>query len=97
MEDVKEHYPLNANRPKGKSFNPCFNGRCKRTKEISNVVNKQRLVSILVLMEDVKELSAKRFRPDLFSGFNPCFNGRCKRTDDRTDSKEEILAFQSLF
>ncbi len=39
-------------------------------------------VSILVLMEDVKE--PDDFLMELFwydYCFNPCFNGRCKRTD----------------
>ena len=37
-------------------------------------------VSILVLMEDVKELTGRLERPRRQLSFNPCFNGRCKRT-----------------
>ena len=37
------------------SFNPCFNGRCKRTNVSSSKFGRTKRVSILVLMEDVKE------------------------------------------
>ncbi len=37
------------------SFNPCFNGRCKRTRIWVIFPQCFFLVSILVLMEDVKE------------------------------------------
>ena len=37
-------------------------------------------VSILVLMEDVKELYEEYKILKSKRGFNPCFNGRCKRT-----------------
>ncbi len=36
-------------------FNPCFNGRCKRTKMTIFIDYISYSVSILVLMEDVKE------------------------------------------
>ncbi len=37
-------------------FNPCFNGRCKRTIYTEKLFLQVLYVSILVLMEDVKEL-----------------------------------------
>ena len=57
MEDVKERgvvkcYGLLTY----VSFNPCFNGRCKRTLILVQLKNNRICVSILVLMEDVKEL-----------------------------------------
>ena len=36
-------------------FNPCFNGRCKRTVILDLYYKYRQCVSILVLMEDVKE------------------------------------------
>ncbi len=36
-------------------FNPCFNGRCKRTMTSEADTESRIFVSILVLMEDVKE------------------------------------------
>ena len=63
------------------SFNPCFNGRCKRTRQTCKRICNGRGVSILVLMEDVKEHDIYRAgRTPPITGFNPCFNGRCKRT-----------------
>ena len=38
-------------------FNPCFNGRCKRTNLNTYNTGRTLVVSILVLMEDVKELA----------------------------------------
>ena len=61
-------------------FNPCFNGRCKRTMIEKNADIVFHVVSILVLMEDVKELKTATKPEDMTFGFNPCFNGRCKRT-----------------
>ena len=80
MEDVKERLFLRRKRTLGLSFNPCFNGRCKRTipvlgrdadgdssfnpcfngrcKRTIFLVRHGKqdvVVSILVLMEDVKE------------------------------------------
>ncbi len=56
MEDVKEHQCKNfwdlLCLP---GFNPCFNGRCKRTACGAGAENRIEKVSILVLMEDVKE------------------------------------------
>ena len=40
-------------------LNPCFNGRCTRTEEISAVDKAEVVVLILVLMEDALVLSAK--------------------------------------
>ncbi len=57
MEDVKEHSHTNCRSGRfGNSFNPCFNGRCKRTCLHRAGGVRYLNVSILVLMEDVKEL-----------------------------------------
>ena len=56
MEDVKELYLRRFLNSNFQSFNPCFNGRCKRTKCWIDQHSGQNGVSILVLMEDVKEL-----------------------------------------
>ena len=61
-------------------FNPCFNGRCKRTNLDERKRSLLMLVSILVLMEDVKELVVFATYSPADACFNPCFNGRCKRT-----------------
>ena len=42
--------------------------------------NRSNNVSILVLMEDVKEHLRQKNQKVKFFCFNPCFNGRCKRT-----------------
>ena len=49
------------------SFNPCFNGRCKRTLFITCFFKIQIFVSILVLMEDVKEQFAGNSLEKAFS------------------------------
>ena len=63
-------------------FNPCFNGRCKRTAKAKTATCRKHAVSILVLMEDVKELGMQQKIIEDSLCFNPCFNGRCKRTTD---------------
>ena len=56
MEDVKEQGGrLRLSKFNPKRFNPCFNGRCKRTLHQKEPGCFASLVSILVLMEDVKE------------------------------------------
>ena len=55
MEDVKELHPQEKINDDDESFNPCFNGRCKRTPRAGNKRDEFVTVSILVLMEDVKE------------------------------------------
>ena len=55
MEDVKERVCCRAERERNICFNPCFNGRCKRTILFIKVKLYFIYVSILVLMEDVKE------------------------------------------
>ncbi len=56
MEDVKEQ-DIDSYRDEAWeiSFNPCFNGRCKRTGCYIGFHFLLLVVSILVLMEDVKE------------------------------------------
>ncbi len=56
MEDVKEHFLGITYPAKKPGFNPCFNGRCKRTPPLIKIGFSLLYVSILVLMEDVKEL-----------------------------------------
>ena len=80
MEDVKERDGKRFNWETDKGFNPCFNGRCKRTSSSINFSNTINKVSILVLMEDVKEQNNPDGNIETFESFNPCFNGRCKRT-----------------
>ncbi len=56
MEDVKELiFSLKPRASILECFNPCFNGRCKRTDEYGVRDLAVDGVSILVLMEDVKE------------------------------------------
>ena len=55
MEDVKELLEVNILTGQKVCFNPCFNGRCKRTPSEPKNITHQLEVSILVLMEDVKE------------------------------------------
>ena len=56
MEDVKEHKEAKKVTDPILGFNPCFNGRCKRTELNRSLCYLINSVSILVLMEDVKEL-----------------------------------------
>ncbi len=56
MEDVKEHEVAELFATGLVGFNPCFNGRCKRTVFRRRSMSRLDVVSILVLMEDVKEL-----------------------------------------
>jgi len=70
-------------------FNPCFNGSCKRTMASNMLYIYYRNVSILVLMEVVKELMPEVLRVgNVILSFNPCFNGSCKRT--RTNFSDTI-------
>ena len=63
----------------GNCLNPCFNGRCTRTKRFGyNVVADE--VLILVLMEDALVLVFLLLIATLKRCLNPCFNGRCTRT-----------------
>ena len=55
------------------------------------------LVSILVLMEDVKEHHIDARTYGMLLCFNPCFNGRCKRTPKLKCYKFHAKMFQSLF
>ena len=55
MEDVKEHNIKFTDSELKECFNPCFNGRCKRTTSQIKLLMLIQKDSILVLMEDVKE------------------------------------------
>ena len=55
MEDVKEQTKILSLITFILCFNPCFNGRCKRTLSPLPRFFRWIFVSILVLMEDVKE------------------------------------------
>ena len=61
------------------SLNPCFNGRCTRTKS-KNKKAALSAVLILVLMEDALALKEIGISKPTCEGLNPCFNGRCTRT-----------------
>ena len=80
MEDVKELRKTGYYTFSNLRFNPCFNGRCKRTRQIRSCLYRLQTVSILVLMEDVKEQLSFSQTKTTQKSFNPCFNGRCKRT-----------------
>ncbi len=54
-------------------------------------------VSILVLMEVVKEHIAGNRHSVSPGSFNPCFNGSCKRTDIFIFLMNYLSEFQSLF
>ncbi len=73
MEVVKEHIFHTYNPPEKLSFNPCFNGSCKRTRTglLYNINIKH--VSILVLMEVVKEQFEKIFEPPWVGEFQSLF------------------------
>ena len=78
-------------------FNPCFNGRCKRTCCFSCYTGCSYIVSILVLMEDVKEPQKwVDGKPIYARSFNPCFNGRCKRTLYHTICCQTIMRVSIL-
>ena len=66
-------------KPAISSLNPCFNGRCTRTR-VDLAVGIIDDVLILVLMEDA--LVRIMLIPTSLSvlSLNPCFNGRCTRT-----------------
>ena len=97
MEDVKEHLSRHVRDYTGICFNPCFNGRCKRTVYYTINIVWNIFVSILVLMEDVKELYLIYSNCIFYICFNPCFNGRCKRTAPCTPLRAPAKLFQSLF
>ena len=55
------------------------------------------LVSILVLMEVLREASATGWRAALHPGFNPCFNGSVERGQFPNITLAHDYLFQSLF
>ena len=93
MEDVKEL--MKTNNEKGKelvSFNPCFNGRCKRT-WMSFVDSQNAGTSFNPCFNGRCKRTMTWLSTGLSRGcFNPCFNGRCKRTFPLTH-----FLIQSLF
>ncbi len=66
MEDVKEPEKDEQLASKQQRFNPCFNGRCKRTRKPVININLIAWVSILVLMEDVKEHNEGNYGNSVF-------------------------------
>ena len=58
-------------------FNPCCNGKCSGSDQISDPLKSILLVSILVVMESAQEACFRSAFPARTSGFNPCCNGKC--------------------
>ena len=98
MEDVKEQIfrvrKININL----GFNPCFNGRCKRTR--------CRCIDIQDFLPGFNPCFNGRCKRTVenehliikvATSFNPCFNGRCKRTSLSWESSSQSTKFQSLF
>ena len=54
-------------------------------------------VSILVLMEVLREGQLSRARPHHLLRFNPCFNGSVERGPGRCANTKSPSPFQSLF
>ncbi len=64
-----------------RSLNPCCNGRCTRTVNVVSLENYDRIVLILVVMEDALAHLLSNFQiKEVSGGLNPCCNGRCTRT-----------------
>ena len=61
------------------SFNPCFNGSVERGKVRSKRHRATQDVSILVLMEVLREAGAGIWLYTRTNRFNPCFNGSVER------------------
>ena len=62
-------------------LNPCCNGRCTRTSQVSVMVSVI-VVLILVVMEDALALARNNLKIYTMDSLNPCCNGRCTRTED---------------
>ena len=58
-------------------FNPCFNGFCSECGWVVHYSDKLVDVSILVLMDFVRNVCTTRMSRRTFVCFNPCFNGFC--------------------
>ena len=80
MEDALVHNLSAMEKPEPLSLNPCFNGRCTRTKENYVRLGLTLDVLILVLMEDALVHLFQHLVYDQPTSLNPCFNGRCTRT-----------------
>ena len=65
MEVVKEHTLKDSISNENECFNPCFNGSCKRTRIVYIAIYKEDTVSILVLMEVVKELKVNNCQKNI--------------------------------
>ena len=72
-------------------LNPCFNGRCTRTRA-NSAIRRSRAVLILVLMEDALVPMANAPNAVANVCLNPCFNGRCTRTGTFLDACSVIVA-----
>ena len=60
-------------------FNPCFNGSVERGRVGPIPFVDLDRVSILVLMEVLREANPPRRGGEKYSRFNPCFNGSVER------------------
>ena len=78
-------------------FNPCFNGSVERGEGASvNEVVKE-AVSILVLMEVLREGKVSVQNPLSASSFNPCFNGSVERGPTAPRTKPSASCFNPCF
>ena len=75
MDVVREGTARNAPRRAYICFNPCSNGCRSGSAEDTPAQPDRFVVSILVLMDVVREAQGCRLCISLRSGFNPCSNG----------------------
>ena len=78
-------------------FNPCFNGSVERGHLAHLILKPRLLVSILVLMEVLREEQVPRVALYSLLRFNPCFNGSVERGAMSSPRVTSSAGFQSLF
>ena len=80
MEDVKEQLLIGLEMLRKLCFNPCFNGRCKRTQHLNFQSGKSTCFNPCFNGRCKRTLVEVGTYVHPAICFNPCFNGRCKRT-----------------
>jgi len=80
-----------------KGFNPCFAGRPSPTLLAAQEKSGMYDVSILVLLEDPRQLPEEYQGMSRQGGFNPCFAGRPSPTRSPESFTPATSQFQSLF
>ena len=78
-------------------FNPCFNGSVERGNAKIFRRRADLQVSILVLMEVLREGALRPLQIVSHFGFNPCFNGSVERGASIFSRRLRRSRFQSLF